>query len=282
MKHSLMDLSWVEIEKLDKKKTVVFIGIAPIEEHGRHLPIGVDVYETEFWVKHSIEKLEIEFGDFKFLTLPVITYGHGNLKGFVGNIHLSQRLIYKVTLETLNAIMEWGIKNVVIISAHADPKHLIAIEQACEKINKEYGITAFAPMGAIFSHKMKNEKTSYKGLIKKLEEFPNDFHAGWIETSCMLSIKPSLVSESYIKEPDIEIKDREMIFPKKVMNKTKGLGHLGYPREASKVLGDELNDDVSEKIRACTSAFINRKGYTQYEHHKLYNVPFMKVKKWGW
>jgi len=32
------ELSWKQIEGLDKKKTIFFLPISPLEEHGPHLP----------------------------------------------------------------------------------------------------------------------------------------------------------------------------------------------------------------------------------------------------
>jgi len=50
-------------------------------------------------------------------------------------------------------IVSWGVKHIVFIAFHGDPTHLIAIEEACVKINKRHGVCAFSPMGAIFSAK---------------------------------------------------------------------------------------------------------------------------------
>lgn len=278
-----MELRWTDIEELDKEKTVILLGVAPIEEHGRHLPIGVDVYETEHWINNSIDKLEKEFSGYTFLTMLIIPYGNAYMKGFVGNMHLSQKMLYHLVLDSLAAIAQWGIKNIVIISGHADPKHLIGIEQACEVVNKKYGKIAFSPMGAIFSEKvsMKPSKKT-QCMYDKLQEYPNDFHAGWIETSCMLSINEQLVNPNYKEQPDIHIKDQEMIFPRAVMKKIKDYGHIGYPREATVELGIALNEDMAERIKICVEAFIQRKNYEQYEHHELYRLPFLKVRKWGW
>lgn len=104
MNLNVMDLNWVELEELDKEKTVMFLGIAPIEQHGRHLPTGVDVYETEHWIVKSIEKLEKEFEDYIFLTMPMITYGYANMKGIVGSLHLSEELIFQLVVDSLRAI----------------------------------------------------------------------------------------------------------------------------------------------------------------------------------
>ncbi|MBC3889419.1 hypothetical protein GH810_13975 [Acetobacterium paludosum] len=279
MRLNILEINWPEVEQCNKEKTIAFIGLAPIEEHGRHLPLGVDVYETQYWMENSLSKLEVEFGDYTFLTMPVITFGHANMKGIPGNIHLSQQLLYELVLATVNNIVEWGIEHIVIISGHADPKHTIAIEQACEKVNNENGIVAFAPMGAIFSGKVPIKAGNQdQDMKQKLKAYPNDFHAGWIETSNMLEIRKDLVKHDFMKQPDIIVNDKDMLNPEVVMTKTSGYGHLGYPKEASAMLGKTLNMAVIEKIRYCTSCFIKRQNFQQFAHHKLYGIPSLHVK----
>ncbi len=280
MSRNIMELCWTQIEELDKEKTVMIIGIAPIEEHGRHLPTGVDVYETKHWIERSISKLENSFPEYTFLTMPMIPFGHGDIRGFVGNIHLSQKLIYQIVLEMLGGIAEWGIKNIGIISGHADPKHLIAIEQACDEINKIYQDISFAPMGAIFSQDniTLDFKDDSNQLVKeKLCKYPNDFHGGWIETSNMLDICPGLVNDNYGNLPDISINEMEMIQPEIVSSKIKGQGHIGYPKESTMELGQVLNENMAERIKICVEAYLIRKDYKKYSHHKLYNIPALKV-----
>ncbi|GAU79517.1 creatininase family protein [Fusibacter sp. 3D3] len=282
MSKNVMTLSWCDIEALDKDKTVLYFGIAPIEQHGKHLPIGVDVYETEFWIHKSIELLEAEMEEYTFLTMPIVPYGYAQMDGFIGNLHLGQEQLYHLVLKSISAIAAWGIKHIVIISGHADPKHLIAIEQACDLVNQKYDEVAFSPMGAIFSGKVsKKAMDNHPNLSDKLSQFHNDFHAGWIETSCMLAIMPEVVKPNYKDQPNIEITDKEMILPEIVMAKTKNYGHLGFPKEATAELGIALNHDGVERINKCVSAFIKRTDYKQYEHHKLFELPFMKVKNGG-
>ncbi len=113
-------------------------------------------------------------------------------------------------------------------------------------MNKKYGDIAFAPMGAIFSGKV-----------------------------------PDQIENTLEPMQDICVKDTEMIFPKKVMKKTAGYGHLGYPRAASKTSGDRLNADMAEKMQYCSAAFIRRQEYEIYKHHELYKIPFLRVRRWG-
>lgn len=280
MSVNIMDLSWEDIERLDKDKTVLFLRFAPIEAHGRHLPTGVDIFETAHWVENSIEKLEKRFKAHTFISLPMVPLGHAVFKGFPGNIHLSQKLFYCLVRSILKAVAEWGIKHIVVISGHADPKHAIAIEQACDVLNKKHGDIAFAPMGAIFSEKVSSEVRQQEKLDTQLKTYPKDYHVGWIETSCMLDIDSEKVRD-YKVQPDIVVSDREMISPKKISAKAKGFGHLGYPRLAQKELGQLLNEDMAETISHCVAHFIERKDYRLYMHHELYKIPFLRVNKWG-
>ena len=38
----LDEMSWLEVENLNKEKTIIFLPIGPVEEHGPHLPLGTD------------------------------------------------------------------------------------------------------------------------------------------------------------------------------------------------------------------------------------------------
>ena len=280
MIQNIMELNWSELKKMDKERTTVFLGFAPIEEHGRHLPLGVDVYETQHWMDGVMHELEVKYQGFTFLTIPVIPYGHAELKGFPGNMHLQQKLFYDLVLATLQNVVEWGIKHIVLISGHADPRHTIAIEQACEKIREVYDVVVFAPMGTIFTKDfLFDEEKGDELVLQKIEQYSNDFHAGWIETSNMLSIRPDLVKHSFVEQPDIELLDREMIDPMVVSDKIKGYGHIGYPKEATKELGIVLNKSVIKKLEFCVSAYLNGENFEQFEHHQLYQIPALRVKE---
>ena len=279
MMKNIMEMRWTDFEKMDMKKVTFFIGFAPIEEHGRHLTLGVDIFETQYWIEHVIEKLQEDFSEYMFLNMPVIPYGHAIIKGFPGNIHLSQKLFYDLVLATLRNVVNWGIINIIVISGHADPRHAIAIEQACDRIKKENGVTVFAPMGAIFSGKTSSMgKMQDPCIAKKMALYSKDFHAGWIETSNMLVIRPDLVHQEYKEQPSIEINGRDMINPELVASKTKGFGHIGYPKEASQEIGVKLNDSTIQTIKECTIAYLKRENYEQYEHHQLYNISALRVK----
>jgi creatinine amidohydrolase len=273
-----MEMTWVEIKELDKEKTVIFITIAPIEEHSYHLPLGTDIYEGERWQKDTIEILSEKLPDYNFLYIPSLAAACAGVTAFTGNIHYKQSTVRNIVYETLENIVSWDMKNIIVIASHGDPTHLIAVEESCTKINKKYGVCAFSPMGSFFSAKELGLDTSEPKEIRDLfEKYPNDFHAGWVETSCMMDINSSLVRDNYKELPDNLIKEKEMMFSKKVLSKMAEYGHLGYPRISNKQIGILLNQNLSLFLSNAVAAFINRKDYEKYLHHALYKIPFLRT-----
>jgi creatinine amidohydrolase len=274
----LEELTCFELEKL-KKIGVVILGISPIEQHGKHLPIGTDYYLVEKWIDGTINVLESQ-GEYPVLKLPIIPFGCSDVKVLSGNLYLKQKQIYQLVYEILLNISSWGIQNIIIISGHADPRHLIAIEEACGKVNRRFGKVAFSPMGAIFSGKEVGiEIQQSKEVDAKFKDFPNDYHAGWIETSLMLFYAKQLVKKSYKDCEETVVLEKDMIIPKRVMKKIANVGHMGNPKQANENLGKDLHESMVYDIVKASKSFIERQGYEQYEHHFLYRFPFMRVNK---
>ena len=240
--NSLLNLSWKEIEQLPKEKTVLFMTIAPIEEHGTHLPVGVDIQLGEYWQQEAIKELQTDFPDYHFLSVPFIPIAAGSMKGFPGCSYIKPRLLRKLIFEMLRNIQAWGIKNLIVIASHGDPFHNMAIEKACDRINKQFSTRFISPFGAFFSYKELDINLDFDTEAEMmLKKHPEDFHAGWIETSMIMDISPDKVSDDYISTEDVVVSEKEMIHPSKYLKKTEGKGHLGFPRYANKQLGTILN-----------------------------------------
>jgi creatinine amidohydrolase len=275
---NILTLTWKELEELPKEKTILFLTFAPIEEHSHHLPLGVDIILGENWRDRTIKLLFDSNNDYCILTISPIPFAQGSINGFPGNIHLKQKTIYHVAYGILKDIADWGIKNIIIIASHGEPKHLIAIEEACDRINKKYGICSISPMGAFFSYNELGIDLNFpKEMQEILNKYPNDFHAGWIETSSILDINESYVKSNYIDLPDIKVEEKDMIFQKKINKKIAGYGHIGFPRLANKEIGKLINDNVVEYLFKAMKAFVSRGDYKIYMHHSLYKIPFLRT-----
>ena len=260
-------LTWKEIKEIDKEKSVVFAVMAPIEEHGWHLPLATDLIEGEYWSKGAMKLIESE-SDATCFYLPSFPIASASVNEFYGSIHFTMKTTYEVAYGLIESLCCMGFKS-IIIASHADPLHLIAVEKAVRKINRKHDLCALAPMGQIFM----GEGVKMPCDLEVFEnEHNNDYHAGWVETSSLLAMDKDYVRDGYKDLPDSVITDRDMISTKKQLSAMGEYGYLGSPRLASSELGRKLNGNCIESIADAVLKFYNRDGYQRYEHYSLYKI----------
>jgi len=170
-------LSWPEIEERLKKVDTAILPCGAIEQHGPHLPLDVDFFDAEYLSRKVAEACQ----DPKPFVIPPIPYGvsyhHSQFKGTlsVTNNALSA-FIYDIGM----SLAQSGIKKIIILNAHGD--NLPTLTYAAQMINRDAKIFVCVETG----------ETSDVDLYNLIETH-NDIHAGEIETSTTLAIRPELV-----------------------------------------------------------------------------------------
>lgn len=204
------ELSSTALADLDKEKTAIFIPISPIEGHGSHLPLGVDFFNAEFFAEKaariSIEKRP----DFDAVVCRGIPLGTQLYKQ-PGSLRIDGATMYKIMTSVGASLAVWGYKYIFVLSGHGSPKDIVALEAACRKVSRKFGIRMHNLSGAMAVRFLSGEFTEQisanlsrplteeeKSLLKK------DTHGGWWETSMMLYLKPELVDQQYRLLPDAE------------------------------------------------------------------------------
>ena len=152
-------MTWNEVKEIDKEKSIIFVVMAPVEEHGHHLPLATDLIEGEYWSRGAMKAAEEKLGVECFY-LPSFPVASATVNEFYGSIHFMMKTTYETALTIMDSIRCMGFRHIVMIASHADPQHQIAVEKAVRKINKKYGICAIAPMGPIFTGASASEKKS--------------------------------------------------------------------------------------------------------------------------
>ncbi len=209
-------------------KLVVILPIGAVEEHGSHLPLSTDSLQPEFVAKQVAASINA-------LIAPPIRYGICNAtKNFPGTISLSFDTFRALIFEVLDELCRSGVKNLVVLSGHAGRIHMAALRVAGEAVVEKHP-------------KVKLLILSDYDIIYKYQgdEFPDwDGHAGSVETSRILAIKPELVrgkGESYKAEFPLYrvVPNPEKYFP---------TGVMGDPTNASIEKGKKWNDLVIEEL----------------------------------
>lgn len=170
-------LTWPEIEERLKKVDTAILPCGAIEQHGPHLPLDVDFFDADYMARKVAEACQ----DPRPFVLPPVPYGvsyhHSQFKGTlsVTNNSLSA-LIYDIGM----SLAHNGIRKIIILNGHGD--NVPTLTYAAQMINRDAKIFVCVETG----------ETSDIDLYNLIET-QNDIHAGEIETSTTLAIRPELV-----------------------------------------------------------------------------------------
>ena len=176
-RYLLAELTWPEAEVRFKQVDVALLPVGAIEQHGPHLPLDTDAYDADYLARRVAEACSSP----KPLVLPAIAYGASyHHQDFAGTISVSPetqaRLVYEVGMSAVRC----GVTKLVIINGHGG--NAPALHLAAQMINRDAHIFTCVDTGETSDHD-----------VHELLGAENDVHAGEIETSTTLAIRPSLV-----------------------------------------------------------------------------------------
>ncbi len=227
MAMKLAELNWPDVEALSRDTPIV-IPIAAHEQHGRHMPLHTDSLLLGEIVRRAEEQLS---DDALFAPLTWLGNSHHHMD-FPGTLSAEPR----VYLDLLNGLLEnflhHGFKRLVLLNGHGG--NIVPGAQAVFEVRQR--------------HRDRKDLLLLSATYwdqTKIAEAPDDFaqdamgHAGELETSMMMVIRPDLVGEHQRDE-----------VPKGAAfaNSTRGWttkdrsepGHIGVPAAASAEKGETL------------------------------------------
>lgn len=242
--YKLEELNYVQLQELDKKHTVFFLTISPLEEHAPFLPIGTDVFNASYFAQSTAEDLVQNKPDYNVVLIPPLYLGTYVFK-FVGSVRHRQKVILDVLKDYGQSIARWGLDKIVLFSAHGGAGHISVLEESARKVSKKYKIRMVSLTGKIatdflFGKYVEKIQANLQRPLdeKEVENLKFDYHAGWWETSMMLKLRPDLVKESYKEFPPVLIKNPLQLKSDAALKLGKGLGYFGTPSFADKKLAE--------------------------------------------
>ena len=73
----LEELTYPEIDKIDRERSVFFLTFGNLEEHGPQVPVGSDYYQAIGVRDRLIERLQVAHPDYEMVVVPVIPARRG-------------------------------------------------------------------------------------------------------------------------------------------------------------------------------------------------------------
>ena len=185
----LEHLSWPEVRDAVAQDRTVIVPIGAIEQHGPNLPIDTDAYlATTLALAGARERAA--------LVAPVLAYGcrsrpqSGGGELFPGTLSLQGTTFIQLVSDVLGGLLRHGFRNVLVFSWHMENRGFVY--EAASVATSAYPDVKVVVMEEPFD-------SLSAGAMSRL--FPGGFpgwpleHAGVLETSLMLFLRPELVGQ---------------------------------------------------------------------------------------
>ncbi|CCQ92699.1 Creatininase subfamily [[Clostridium] ultunense Esp] len=223
-----------EVKKRIEEFPVAILPIGATEQHGPHLPLGVDIFIATELSKRVAEKTGA-------VVLPTLPFGYSWVwRDISGTVSLEQHRVETVIKDVAHSVARYGIKLLVIINGH--DANNTSMKYATRELEDELDLEVIY----LFYPEMEN-------VIKDVMETPTwhgMIHACEFETSLMLAVKPELVNMDLAVE---EYPDKPNLYGKSTMS----LGHMsksgvyGDPTKATKEKGEKLLNIFVNNMSNC-------------------------------
>jgi creatinine amidohydrolase len=206
----LEELTWPELDALDRAKTIVFIAVSPMEEHGPHLPIGTDWYTAQHFTDTLARAMEAARPDVVTLLMPPVPLGAGTMP-LRGSVNVTVDLVFDVARQIGAAFARDGFHTIVFTNGHLSAWHMIALENAALWVSRRFGVQCIAPSASIVRAVLQRGDiaTAIGDRLTPAEiaELQRGAHGGMLETSLMLHLHPQLVRDVFATLPPLSRRD---------------------------------------------------------------------------
>ncbi|HKH80373.1 MAG TPA: creatininase family protein [Methylovirgula sp.] len=174
------EMSWKDFQSADMEETIAVLPTAAVEQHGPHLPLGVDLFLMQGYIERVVARLP---EDLPVLFLPVQAIGASiEHADFPGTLTLSATSLLHLLTEIGECVERTGCRKLVLLNSHGGNASLLNMVA--------HDLRARLDMFVVMAtwHRF-----GYPDGLFSVEEQAHGIHAGDIETSLMLTFRPDLV-----------------------------------------------------------------------------------------
>jgi len=259
----LAKIPFPEVARLaESGKALVILPVGVVEEHGAHLPLGMDSFAAEAYALSAAPHLE-EAG-YEIAVAPTINYGVARAAiDFPGTLSLEPETLRSMVVEIGRSLARHGLSRLVILNGHRDKHHMKALEDAKNTLAEEKGSQVLC-VG--FAHEDEITAACYRDGVKQFYKSPQpdrEGHGGESETSVALHSFPEMVNRDIIKTLDANFDYDVEAFrneTKDYWSISSGRGYFGWPQAASAETGKQL---VTVRGRNIANVILREWGFPQ-------------------
>ena len=187
------ELNWQQIDNLDRDKTIFLLPTGAIEQHGLHLPVDTDIFNSNALVE-SVAK---SFNG-NVIALPPIWWGTSpHHKGYPGTISLKLETFHHLLTDIFSSLTAHGFYRFLVLNGHGGNAGILTASTA--DLSETLGVSI--PTYSYWQ--------SIKDVLVEIgdSEIGGMGHACEMETSLALHLRPELVDLKAITPdmPDLRV-----------------------------------------------------------------------------
>jgi creatinine amidohydrolase len=248
--YKLEELTWPQIDALDRERTLFILPTGMIEQHGPHLPVGADTIGVTYEANAVATRVSRALPGWNVIMMPGINYGNsganqlGDMPIHPGTYGIRQSTLRSLVADVGAQIAQNGFKWVFVMNGHASPTHNIAINEACDFVSETFRVTMLHLTGlfrgdaAIQSSGARINAKHFRA--DEISSFGMDVHAGVGETSQMLAVRPDLVRPVFKSLPSQAGRSLEEL--RQIATRPGWQGYLSSPARASAAHGRAVKE----------------------------------------
>ncbi|MCD9025304.1 creatininase family protein [Cohnella silvisoli] len=248
----LQEQSWVDIGGMDKTGIVIVVPLGALEQHGHHLPLGVDSY----LIQALAELVEKSLPD-QVMLLPTVWVGHSphHMK-FPGTVSVSQNVYADLLEQIVSSLVTAGYTKFLFLNGHGG--NALPVQMALQALKNRFRDHRSLLICGL----------SYWNLARKeMQEIRDSAlggmgHACEMETSMMMHLYPDYVDETNRKkdgrQPPIESLAIDMLHSSPVsvvydFDELTETGTFGDPTLATKEKGKQFMEAIVRNLNGFIS-----------------------------
>ncbi len=181
------DLKSTDFASLDRARCIAVLPVAAIEQHGPHLPLNVDTTLVEGVIAAALPQLP---ADLPVLFLPTQAVGLSpEHAAFAGTLTLKAETVIRLWTELAESVAATGVKKLVLLNSHGGQVGLLDV--VARDLRARLGLLVYSVNW--FNLPLLDQRGASIHSLFSAEEHRFGIHAGEIETSMMLALKPDQV-----------------------------------------------------------------------------------------
>jgi creatinine amidohydrolase len=283
--YRLEEMSTPALDALERGRTVVIMTVSPIEEHGPHLPVGVDAFAARHFAETIAERVVASRPGWSVLLVPTLHLGSFTFDT-VGTITVRQRVVRDALVDYGDSLARAGFQYILIANGHAGPGHLTALDEASAIVSRRYGVTMASFTGHLawqflrgrYVDRIETELGRALTAAER-EALAEDAHGGWWETSLMLLLRPELVDESFRALPPARYSLVSRVVPNYPL-KNGGQGYVGHPALADPAFAKATTEVLMREAMTIVEGLLDGRLKPSDRHSPFFQVPFFRTNFW--